>query len=258
MPDVELIKVTKDYVHSFGGKVLYITLSGSDLYGFPSKDSDKDYRGSYLIRTNLLHGINTPRDVIEHYWISEGKDNDTVLFELKKELGLMMKNNCNVLEHIFSPPEYTSPEHHKLKDLANLCLAKDGLYNSYRGMAYENFNKFIRVGKAGIKKYLYCFRALLACNHVLQTGKIEASIVKLNNQYGSRPIDQLIEMKINGEEKDELKEADPKLDLIMDNLFLECENHYKNSVLPEAPDKDAIEKVDEFLKKLRRENMDVS
>jgi len=33
------------------GEVIYITISGSDLYGFSSKDSDVDYRGTYLTGT---------------------------------------------------------------------------------------------------------------------------------------------------------------------------------------------------------------
>jgi len=46
-------KIDKDQ----NGELIYLTISGSDLYGFPSKDSDVDYRGTYLTGTENLLGL---------------------------------------------------------------------------------------------------------------------------------------------------------------------------------------------------------
>ena len=88
---------------SQNGSLIYLTISGSDLYGFASKDSDVDYRGTYLTGTENLLGLHRKRDIIE-------MKPDIVLFELEKELNLALKGNCNVLEHINADPIYRTSD----------------------------------------------------------------------------------------------------------------------------------------------------
>ena len=64
----------------------------------------------------------------------------------------------------------------ELKKLVGLNLNMNGLYNSYRGMAWENYNKFCRAGKHTVKKFLYVFRAQLAGLYAIQTRMIEPNI----------------------------------------------------------------------------------
>ena len=54
----------KKIVAENSGKLLNVTVSGSHLYGFESEDSDIDYRGTWLIDTNKLLGMHTPKDHI--------------------------------------------------------------------------------------------------------------------------------------------------------------------------------------------------
>ena len=88
-----------------GKTFIFYTLSGAHLYGFPSSDSDYDIRGCHILDKREICGLNMPKDVIERMT----GDIDFVSFDIKKELGLILQNNSNVLEHVFAPPLYQDP-----------------------------------------------------------------------------------------------------------------------------------------------------
>ena len=73
---IKVIAKIKDKIdRDKNGTLIYLTISGSHLYGFASNDSDVDYRGTYLTGTEGLLGLNKKRDVIE-------MKPDIVLFEM--------------------------------------------------------------------------------------------------------------------------------------------------------------------------------
>ena len=232
------------------GKVLYVTVSGSDLYGFPSPDSDIDYRGTYLTGSFNLLGLKRFRDVIEI-------DPDIVMFEVGKEIGLALAGNCNVLEHINSIPIYRTAEYLQLKILLNNTIGKRGLYNSYRGLATFNYKKFILQGKKSFKKYLYVFRGLMAGIHVMETGKIQPNIEELNRYFKIKEVSELIIMKKNGTEEagaEELKESG-KLDSLIPPLYERLDRTYLKSEMPEKPDEQDINFLNHWLIELRVDNL---
>ncbi len=68
--------------NTYHGKIIYITVSGSDLYGFRSKDSDTDFRGCFQIMTQKLLGLNNPKETIEYETKNDGiVENEAVLHE---------------------------------------------------------------------------------------------------------------------------------------------------------------------------------
>ena len=141
-----------------------------------SSDSDIDYRGTYQIHSARLLGLEKPKNVVE---FTQG-ENDVVLFELEKEIKLALVGNCNVLEHIFAPQIVRTSEFVALRTKILNSFGKVGIYNSYKGMATENYKKFILQGRNTIKKYLYVFRSLMAGIYVLTTDLIEPNIITLN------------------------------------------------------------------------------
>lgn len=254
LPDhLKTISKIKERLSSNHGKLIYLVVSGSDLYGFPSEDSDVDYRGAYLVGTNKLLGLKTPRDVIDI--LTDG--NDIVLFEMKKEIQLAIKGNCNVLEHINAKPILSTAEFVRMKQLVNNAFGKNGIYNSYKGMATFNYKKFILQGRTTVKKYLYVFRGLMAGIHVLQTGVIEPDIERLNKYFKFKEVKDLIKLKREGIEKGVIP-LDMDIGVIearINDLFVKIDKAYAKSKIPERPSEDEIGEIDEFLKTIRRDNM---
>ena len=209
--------------NTYHGKMIYVTISGADLYGFKSKDSDTDFRGCWQVTTNKLLGLSSLRETIEYETKKDGVvDNEAVLHELKKELSLMLKGNCNIYEHIFAEPLETSEEHKELKTMAEMFWNTKGLYNSYRGMAYQNYNKFILGGKHSAKKYLYVLRGLLAGTYALTERRIEPNLETLNKIFDEPVVEELLDMKRRGLEKDPVKHMD-RYDQICDKYFKEID-----------------------------------
>jgi len=233
------------------GRVIYIIISGSDLYGFPSKDSDVDYRGTYIAGTENLLGLSKKRDVIE-------LKPDISMFEIAKEINLAVKGNCNILEHINAEPIYRTAESIELKQMVNNTFGKKGLYNSYWGMAAFNYKKFILRGKKSYKKYLYVFRGILAGTHALETGRIQSNMVELNKYFKVPEIKLLIKHKVEGTEEEEIKDLKEsgQFDELIPPLFDRMERAYLRSKIPESPDEDGVAKLNSWLINLRKSQLE--
>jgi len=229
------------------GRIIYLTISGAHLYGFPSFDSDIDFRGSFLAHTNNFIGLNKCRESITSI------NPDYQVHEIGKVIKLCIKGNCNILEHVLSKQIVSTPEYFKLKELIFDALAKRAIYNSYRGMATFNYKKFILGGKATYKKYLYVFRGLLAGRYFLETGMIEPDINKLNKVYKIDEVKKLIKAKREREEKAVVQDMDSgKLDELITLLYNKIDTAYENSKLQDIPSKHNIKKLNSFLIKLRK------
>jgi hypothetical protein len=253
---LSVISKIKDTLSTTNSKILFLTVSGAHLYGFLSKDSDTDYRGTFVTGTENLLGLKTPEDVIELDY-PEGNPSGIVLFELKKEIDLALSGNCNVIEHINAPPILSGTESIKLKRLVNNAFGKNGIYNSYKGMAEFNYKKFILQGKSTVKKYLYVFRGLMAGIYVLETGIIKPDITELNKYFKIKEVNKLIALKKSGAETEAVpKDLDTgKLETIINGLFERIDRSYSKSKIPERPEKEDIEALDMFLKSVRRDNL---
>src|SRR5262244_561092 len=96
--------------------LLFATISGAHLYGFPSPDSDYDLRGVHVLPAREVIGLNTPRETIEISSMREGLEIDLVTHDIRKFFGLLLKKNGYVLEQLYSPLiVQSSPEHDELK-----------------------------------------------------------------------------------------------------------------------------------------------
>src|SRR5215510_3763515 len=96
--------------------LLFATISGAHLYGFPSPDSDYDLRGVHMLPVRGVVVLDPGRETMEVSAVRGGLEIDLVTQDMKKFFGLLLKKNGYVLEQLFSPLVlHTTPEHDELK-----------------------------------------------------------------------------------------------------------------------------------------------
>jgi predicted nucleotidyltransferase len=95
--------------------LVFATISGAHLYGFPSPDSDFDLRGVHLLPLEHVVGLDDGEETVEKAGVHDGLEMDLVTHDAKKFFGLMLKKNGYVLEQLWSPlVVHTTPEHAEL------------------------------------------------------------------------------------------------------------------------------------------------
>src|SRR5687768_7002347 len=105
--------------------LLFVTISGAHLYGFPSPDSDFDLRGVHILPVREVVGLSPAGETIEISRDEPGLELDLVTHDAKKFFALVLKKNGYVLEQLFSPLVlYTTPQHEELKNIAARCITR--------------------------------------------------------------------------------------------------------------------------------------
>jgi predicted nucleotidyltransferase len=188
--------------------LVFTTISGAHLYGFPSADSDYDLRGVHLLPLGDVVGLDIGRETVEKSGIHDGLEIDLVTHDLKKFMTLMLKKNGYVMEQLLSPlVVHTTPEHEELKSIAPDCLTKFHAYH-YLGFAETQWKLFRKEDPPRVKPLLYVYRVLLTGIHLMRTGDVEANLVTLNETAKLSFIYDLIDRKVHGAEKETLDAAD--------------------------------------------------
>ena len=83
--------------------LLFATVSGAHLYGFPSPDSDFDLRGAHILPLEKIVGLDVHNETVEDSRIIEGLEMDIVSHDVKKFFALLLKKNGYVLKQLYSP-----------------------------------------------------------------------------------------------------------------------------------------------------------
>lgn len=188
--------------------LVFATVSGAHLYGFPSPDSDYDLRGVHCLPLRELLGLKTGEETIEISTQLPELELDLVTHELKKFMGLMLKRNGYVLEQLLSPLVIQgSAIYDELKALVPGCLTRHHSHH-YLGFAQTQWRIFSQGTPLRVKPLLYVYRVLLTGLHLMQMGEIEANLVTLNQEFHLSYLDDLIARKLAGAEQGELPEAD--------------------------------------------------
>lgn len=188
--------------------LLFATISGSHLFGFPSADSDYDLRGVHVLPLEDVIGLKTGRETIDRTTVDDGLEIDLVTHDAKKFFGLMLKNNGYVMEQFFSPLEvYSTSEHEELKAIGYDCLTKHHAHH-YLGFATNQWKLFLKEEPRRVKPLLYVFRVLLTGIHLMRTQEIEANLFRLNDSFDLPYIKELIDFKTEGPEKATLVSAE--------------------------------------------------
>ncbi len=247
VPDPRVVQQVAE--HPF--PLLFATISGAHLYGFPSPDSDFDIRGAHAIP--LAEAVSLwpdQHDTVQVDGIREGLEIDLVTHDIRKFFGLMLKKNGYVMEQVFSPLIVrTTPEHDELKAIARRCLTRHHVHH-YQGFVNTQWKLFEKESPRRVKPLLYVYRVLLTGIHLMHTGEVEANLVTLNEEYQLPQVPDLIARKLSG----------PELSTLPDNDFTfhesECQR-LRNvldeaaaaSHLPESPEGDAA--LNDLLVRLR-------
>ena len=78
--------------------LLFATISGAHLYGFPSPDSDYDLRGVHVLPLEQIVGLVRGPETIERMAPESGLDLDLVTHDVGKFVRMMARPNVYVLE----------------------------------------------------------------------------------------------------------------------------------------------------------------
>lgn len=233
---MKAMPLLKKQVENHEYPLIFATISGAHLYGFPSPDSDYDLRGVHLLPLKDVVGLKTGHETVEKSGVYDGLEIDLVTHDAKKFFSMMLKKNGYVLEQLFSPLiVHTTPEHEELKEIARACITKHHA-NHYFGFAETQWKLFAKENPPRVKPLLYVYRVLLTGIHLMQTGVIEANLVRLNEAAKLPYLDDLIQRKVAGAEKERLAEAD--LDFHRgeyERLRGKLQTAYETSALPEGP-----------------------
>jgi uncharacterized protein len=202
--------------------LLFATISGAPLYGFPSPDSDFDLRGAHVLPLEKVVGLEVRDETVEDSRVIEGMEMDIVSHDARKFFGLLLKKNGYVLEQLFSPLiVHTTPEHEESKEICcphpqplshpmGECsvgsstspnphpgqgreggASRTGLSgvitkhhsHHYFGFAETQWKLFLKESPRRVKPLLYVYRVLLTGIHLMRAGEIEANLVKLNEEF---------------------------------------------------------------------------
>jgi predicted nucleotidyltransferase len=215
--------------------LLFVTISGAHLYGFPSPDSDYDLRGVHVLPARDVVGLDTGPETIESSGVRDGLEIDLVTHDARKFFGLLMKKNGYVLEQLCSPLVVrTTPEHAELRRIARGCVTRYHAYH-YLGFAETQWRLFEKESPRRVKPLLYVYRVLLTGIHLMRTGEVEANLVQLNESFRLACVPDLIARKLAGPEKGTLDDADHAFHAAAyARLRAELEAAHRATALPES------------------------
>lgn len=231
--------------------LLFATVSGAHLYGFPSRDSDVDLRGVHLLPLRELVGLRTGPETVERSWERAGAEFDLVTHDAAKFFRLLLRRNGYVLEQLLSPLVVVgSPGHDELVGLAPRCLTRHHAHH-YRGFARNSRALYEKTGE--LNPLLYAFRVLLTGIHLVTTGELVADLRELSGlPYAPRYLAELMTAKAAREHVTAEPGAGPPpagLATDLAALHARLDEAQENSPLPEEPS--AGPELHELLVRLR-------
>jgi uncharacterized protein len=250
--DIRLVQKTREHPRP----LLFATLCGDHLYGFPSRDSAAEIRGAHVLPVpELLHlkpGLETIELSNRDSRKPDNMEYDIVTHDLRKFIGLMLKKNGYILEQLYSPlVVHSTKEHEELKFLGKGCITRHHNHH-YRGFAETQWQLFEKQRPRQVKPLLYVYRILLTGIQLMRTGVVESNLLDLNLDFKLPYLKELVSRKLAGAEHSILPDADLALHRSeYARLVRELETAHEASSLPEAPStRDAL---DDFQVRVRLE-----
>lgn len=126
--------------------ILFLAKSGSHAYGLNTPTSDVDLRGIFIAPKDVFYGLNLPEQASDD-------TNDTTLYELRRFIDLLSKQNPNIVE-LLGMPEDCVQFKHPLFD--KILAHKDkfitrGIRNTFGGYAIAQIGKSRGLNKKIVK-----------------------------------------------------------------------------------------------------------
>jgi predicted nucleotidyltransferase len=232
--------------------LIFATISGAHLYGFPSPDSDYDLRGAHMLPLDNVLSLDVRDETMQDSRVMEGLEMDIVTHDARKFIGMLLKKNGYVLEQLLSPLiVLTTPEHEELKALARDCITRHHSHH-YLGFAETQCRLFSKEELLRVKPLLYTYRVLLTGIHLMRSGEIEANLLTLNEEFRLPFLGELVAQNLNGPEKAIISGADISFhEVEVNRLRQELEAAYATSKLPELPSEETRAQLSKLLVRLR-------
>jgi len=181
--------------------LLFATISGAHLYGFPSTDSDFDLRGVHVLPLEEVVGLRRGPETLERLALEQGLDLDLVTHDVGKFVRLVQKPNGYVLEQLLSPlVVVTTDLHQELCALGRRCMTRLHVRH-YLGFAKGQWDLFASESPPRVKPLLYVYRVLHTGLHLLRTGELQADLSILNQHERLPHVDALLAQKRAGAEQ---------------------------------------------------------
>ena len=231
--------------------LLFATVSGAHLYGFPSPDSDVDLRGVHVLPPDEVLGLDLGPETITLSHVRDGLEVDLVTHDARKFFTLLLRRNGYVLEQLCSSlVVHTSPGHGELKALVPGLVTRHHAHH-YLGFAATQLRLFEKTRPRRVKPLLYVYRVLLTGLHLMRTGEVEANLLRLNQTRRLSYLADLVARKVEGPERATLDGADLAFhEREYRRLVAELEQARDASFLPEVPS--AQPALHDLLLRLRR------
>ena len=229
-PDLDLAPVVAEQPDP----LLFATVSGAHLYGFPSRDSDLDLRGVHLLPAADLVGLREPEETRSKTWVRYGVEMDLVTHDLRKFARLMLRRNGYVLEQLLSPlVVHTGDTHRELAALAPGVLTGHHAHHD-RGFAVTQWRLFEKTGE--LKPLLYTFRVLLTGIHLMRSGEVQAHLPTLLDEVPEAPahLPELIAAKAE-QEHGRAAVGHARVETDVERLHVLLDEAQNGSALPDAP-----------------------
>ena len=257
----------------------YLTIMGSVAYGVSSDTSDMDLYGFGIPRKEVIfphlagyiqgfgdqpemfnqwqeHGI-----VDEHAMAGKGRKYDFTIFNIVRYFDLLMDNNPNIIDSIYTPQEcvlHATYVGNLVREHKDIFLHK-GCFAKFKNYAFSQLHKMTGKKPIGKRKKMreefgfdvkfayHLVRLLNECEQILMTGTLD---LRLNNEHLKairRGEVSESEIRSWASEKEKQLEAlfvkselpaKPRKDEIK-KLLLECLDHHYGSLknCVEIPDK---------------------
>ncbi len=153
---------------------------------------------------------------------------------------MLLKKNGYVLEQLYSPLILTtSREHEELKFMDKNCITRHHSYH-YIGFAGTQWKLFDKEHTHRVKPLLYVYRVLLTGIYLMETGIVEANLIKLNEVFHLPYIHDLIAQKLAGTERYILSDINVAFhQREYERLRNKLQEAYESSSLPEVPSANA-------------------
>jgi predicted nucleotidyltransferase len=205
LPIAKLPELTEQVIeHPY--PLLFATISGAHIYGFPSRNSDFDLRGAHCLPLDEILGLRVRHETVEKDSVRNGLEIDLVTHDIGKFFGMMLKRNGYVLEQLMSPlVVFSTPEFQELRELGPECLTRYHAYH-YLGFADTQWKLYANETPPRVKPLLYVYRVLWTGIHLMRTGELNTNLDELNEIYPHSYISELIDRKCHGQEKETISD----------------------------------------------------
>jgi predicted nucleotidyltransferase len=206
--------------------IIFETISGSRLYGTNLPESDTDYRGVCIPPMKVLLDPFQQFKQKDHGF----QEKDRVIYGLSKFMYLCSECNPNIVELLFSPPEFwktKSPQWNLLVENRDLFLSKQARF-TFSGYAFSQLGA-IEHNKHNFpyKPAMHLMRLIYEGKELLLTGNITLPLPQK---------DELLEIRKGNCTYEYIMEKAKS----MDDDFERC---YSESPLPENPDLDRLKEL---------------